>query len=174
MPGLTHRSDISSGLCVFYSACLVPPYLHIFYPDFESFTPGFFASPIIHIFYPDFEFFSPGAWSHPSSHPQTATDTPHSRAFSRGSYTYTECLCINHIHHRLLLLLLPPLPPLNPHSRAFTRPAPLLAIPHIPPLSLSALSPDFNSINRVKEEDGYSFGRVFILTKNRLAIVYSY
>ena len=45
MPGLTHRPNILSALCVFYAGGLVSPYVQIFYPDFESFTPGFLLHP---------------------------------------------------------------------------------------------------------------------------------
>ena len=61
---------ILSGLWVFYAGFFASPYTQIFYPDFESFTKGFYphprvsASPIIQIFYPDFESFMPGFLLH--------------------------------------------------------------------------------------------------------------
>ena len=67
---LTHHPNILSGLWVFYAGFFASPYTQIFYPDFESFTQGFYphprvsASPIIQIFYPDFESFMPGFLLH--------------------------------------------------------------------------------------------------------------
>ena len=62
---------ILSGLWVFYAGFFASPYTQIFYPDFESFTKGFYphprvsASPIVKIFYPAYQRYIPGFLLHP-------------------------------------------------------------------------------------------------------------
>ena len=68
----TIHSDILSRLWVFYAGCLVSPYSQIFYPDFESFTPGAWSHPTVWFYTPHISgvfgvsLLWMGAWSHPT------------------------------------------------------------------------------------------------------------
>jgi len=143
VPGLTLQSDFLSWLWVFYAGCLVSPYSQIFYPDFVSFTPGFFLHHTLRYIIPTLSLLRrvPGLTLQSDFIPRISAVcsgwvfygwvpglTPITHIFYPDFESFTPLSA----YYRLYQRYKPGASSHNPHSRASSRPALSLYLPSRP------------------------------------------